>query len=337
MNHRAVVESSPLNGLSDRFGRRITYVRLSITDRCDLRCVYCMSEGMRFLPRNQLLTLEELARVGRCFNALGVTRLRLTGGEPLVRRNALWLFEQLGALPTLQELTLTTNGTQLARAAAALKAAGVARVNISLDSLRPERFRAITRGGVLQKTLAGIAAACAVGFERVKLNSVISASRNQDEVLDLARFAIAHGIDISFIEEMPLGDSARRAEVYSSTQIRRTLEQALALLPTDERTGGPATYFRVAGTASRIGLIAPHSHNFCADCNRVRVTAAGQLLLCLGHTVAVDLRRVLRAHPGDDERVKQALVAAMALKPWGHQFGHTDAVAVTRHMNMTGG
>jgi GTP 3',8-cyclase len=323
-------------GLTDRFGRRITYARLSITDRCDLRCIYCMSEGMRFLPRNQLLTLEELVHLGRCFTELGITKLRISGGEPLVRRNALWLFEQLGALPGLEELTLTTNGTQLVRDAAALRASGVARVNISLDTLDAERFRHITRVGELRHTLAGIAAAQRAGFQRIKLNSVISEQRNHDEVLDLARFALANALDISFIEEMPLGGGARTA-VYSSDAILHTLKQSLTLIPTSERTGGPANYFRVAGTKSRIGLIAPHSHNFCATCNRVRVTAAGRLLLCLGQTAAVDLRRVLRAHPNDAERVKQALVAAMELKPLGHNFGQVDTTVLTRHMNMTGG
>lgn len=324
-------------GLIDRFGRRITYARLSITDRCDLRCVYCMSEGMRFLPRNQLLTLEELARLGQCFTELGVTRLRVTGGEPLVRRNALWLFEQLGALPGLEELTLTTNGTRLGRDAAALRAAGVARVNISLDSLDAARFRRITRVGELQHTLAGIAAAQRAGFQRIKLNSVIAYQRNHDEVLDLAQFALANGLDISFIEEMPLGGGDRAAAYYSSATIRHTLEQTLELIPISERTGGPATYFCVTGSNSRIGFIAPHSHNFCANCNRVRVTAAGQLLLCLGQTTAVDLRHILRAYPGDTALLKQALVTAMELKPLGHHFGQVDAAVLTRRMNMTGG
>ena len=326
--------------LIDRFGRHITYVRLSVTDRCDLRCVYCMSENMRFLPREQVLTLEELARLGRCFATLGVARLRVTGGEPLVRPNVLWLFEQLGHVDGIGDLTLTTNGTQLARFAPQLKAAGVTRVNISLDSLRPERFRRMTRVGALERTLAGIDAAIAAGFERVKLNSVILKERNHDEVVDLARFAIERGIDISFIEEMPLGtiDEHDRAGAYhSSDEIRRDLAEHFELLPTIERTGGPSSYLRVAGEASRIGLISPHSHNFCGDCNRVRVTAEGRLLLCLGQEHSVDLRRVLRAHPTDDAPVRRAISDAMAIKPRGHEFDLEAKPIIFRHMNMTGG
>lgn len=324
--------------LIDRYGRRIDYVRFSITDRCDLRCVYCMSEGMTFLPRNQLLTLEEIVRLAGRFSALGVTRLRITGGEPLLRRNALWLFERLGALPGIRELNLTTNGTQLARHAQALKDAGVARVNISLDSLRTERFRRITRFGELNRTLDGIAAARRVGFQRIKLNSVILKHCNHDEIGDLVRFAVAQGIDISFIEEMPLGSSGNRdrlASYYSSDTIRRDLERHFALIPATEKTAGPSTYFRIADTATRVGFISPHSHNFCSDCNRVRVTAAGRLLLCLGQQEqGIDLRRALRANPGDDARVEQLIGAAMALKPRGHDFA---APALVRHMNMTGG
>jgi cyclic pyranopterin phosphate synthase len=309
--------------LIDRFGRHITYVRLSVTDRCDLRCVYCMSEDMQFLPRAQLLTLEEMARLGRCFSELGVTKLRITGGEPLVRRNVIWLFEQLGALPGIRDLTLTTNGSQLARHAAALKAAGVTRVNISLDSLRPERFRAITRNGDLSKTLAGIDAALAAGFERVKLNSVVLKHRNHDEVVDLAAYALDRGMDISFIEEMPLGvigDHDRAEAYYSSDAIRRDLGERFELLPTTETTGGPSRYYRAAGSSNRVGFISPHSHNFCGDCNRVRVTAEGRLLLCLGQEFSTDLRRALRANPLDDDSVKRAIHSAMSIKPRGHDF-----------------
>ncbi len=326
--------------LVDRFGRQVTYVRLSVTDRCDLRCLYCMSEDMAFLPRNQLLTLEEMARLGRCFSELGVVKIRVTGGEPLVRRNVLWLFEQLGALPGIRDLTLTTNGTQLARFAQGLRSAGVTRVNISLDSLRPERFRAMTRLGEIGKTLSGIEAAIAAGFNRVKLNSVILKHRNHDEVSDLVGFAIGHGIDISFIEEMPLGQIGDhdRAEVYySSDSIRRDLEQRFELIPTTETTGGPSKYFRVAGTETRVGFISPHSHNFCGDCNRVRVTAEGRLLLCLGQEYSADLRRALRANPTDDGRVKQAIASAMSIKPRGHDFDLGTRPLILRHMNVTGG
>jgi len=326
--------------LIDRFGRHVTYVRLSVTDRCDLRCVYCMAEDMEFLPRSQLLTLEELARLGRCFSELGVVKLRITGGEPLVRRNVIWLFRELGALAGIRDLTLTTNGTQLARYACDLKEAGVTRINVSLDSLRQDRFRAITRLGAIDKTLAGIDAALAAGFRRVKLNSVILKNRNHDEVLDLVRFAMDRGMDISFIEEMPLGqigDHDRAEAYYSSDAIRADLTRHLELVPTTETTGGPSKYYRVAGTDTRVGFISPHSHNFCGDCNRVRVTAEGRLLLCLGQEFSADLRRALRANPTDDERVKQALVAAMSLKPRGHDFDLRTRPLILRHMNMTGG
>jgi cyclic pyranopterin phosphate synthase len=299
-----------------------------------------MAEEMQFLPRSQVLTLEEIARLGQCFSELGVAKLRITGGEPLVRRNILWLFEHLGELPGLRELTLTTNGTQLPRYAAALKAAGVTRINISLDTLRPERFRAITRLGELGKTLAGIDAALEAGLERIKLNSVILKHRNHDEVADLVDFAIGRGLDISFIEEMPLGiigDHDRADAYYSSDEIRRDLAQRFELIPTTETTGGPSRYFRLAGHPTRIGFISPHSHNFCGDCNRVRVTAEGRLLLCLGQEFSTDLRRALRANPGDDEAVKRTIVAAMSIKPRGHDFALDAQPVIFRHMNATGG
>jgi cyclic pyranopterin phosphate synthase len=326
--------------LVDRFGRQITYVRLSVTDRCDLRCVYCMAENMRFLPRNQILTLEELARLGRCFVDLGITKLRVTGGEPLVRRNVLWLFQRLGALSGIRDLALTTNGTQLPRHARALRDAGVTRVNISLDTLRTDRFRAITGQGELTQTLAGIDAALEAGFQRVKLNSVILRHRNHDEVCDLAEFAARRGLDISFIEEMPLGvihDHDRTDAYYSSDAIRRDLSERFDLMPMTETTGGPSRYFRPAGHSIRIGFISPHSHNFCADCNRVRVTAEGRLVLCLGQERSADLRRTLRANPDDDQAVKRAIAAAMTLKPSGHDFGLDARPILLRHMNRTGG
>ncbi|MFP4062833.1 MAG: GTP 3',8-cyclase MoaA [Halochromatium sp.] len=326
--------------LIDRFGRQVTYVRLSVTDRCDLRCVYCMAEEMTFLPRAQVLTLEEIARLGRCFTELGVTKLRVTGGEPLVRRDVMTLFAALGPLPGLKDLTLTTNATQLPRFARQLKAAGVTRVNISLDSLRPERFRAITRKGDLAQVLAGIDAARAAGFERIKLNSVILQHRNHDEVTDLVDFALERGLDITFIEEMPLGriGAHDRAEAfYPSERIRADLGQRFELIPTTEHTGGPARYWRLAGAATRIGFISPHSHNFCSSCNRVRVTAEGRLLLCLGQEHSVDLRRVLRANPLDDAAVKRALIKAMAIKPEGHDFDLAAKPVIFRHMNTTGG
>jgi cyclic pyranopterin phosphate synthase len=336
----SATKQEPPQRLVDRFGRHITYVRLSVTDRCDLRCVYCMADDMRFLPRNQVLTLEEIARLGKCFAELGVKKLRITGGEPLVRRNILWLFERLGEIPQIRDLTLTTNGTQLPRCAASLKAAGVTRVNISLDSLRSDRFRKITRLGELGKTLAGIDAALEAGFERVKLNSVVLKNRNQDEVVDLVEFAAQRGLDISFIEEMPLGvigDHDRAEAYYSSDEIRRDLSQRFELIPTTETTGGPSRYYRLAGRDIRVGFISPHSHNFCGDCNRVRVTAEGRLLLCLGQEFSTDLRRALRANPGDDEAVKRAIAGAMSIKPRGHDFALDAQPVILRHMNMTGG
>jgi cyclic pyranopterin phosphate synthase len=326
--------------LIDRFGRHVTYVRLSVTDRCDLRCVYCMSEDMTFLPRAQVLTLEEIARLGRCFTELGVTKLRVTGGEPLVRRDVMTLFETLGPLPGLKDLSLTTNGTQLPRFAERLKAAGVNRINISLDSLQPERFRAITRKGDLAQVLKGIDAARAAGFDRIKLNSVILKHRNHDEVVDLVAFALERGLDIAFIEEMPLGvigDHDRAEAFYPSEQIRADLSQHFELIPTTETTGGPSRYWRVVGAETRIGFISPHSHNFCGTCNRVRVTAEGRLLLCLGQEHSTDLRRVLRANPLDDEPVRHAIIKAMDIKPKGHDFELEAKPVIFRHMNATGG
>ena len=326
--------------LVDRFGRHVTYVRLSVTDRCDFRCVYCMSEDMTFLPRSEVLSLEQLAAVGRAFTELGVTKIRVTGGEPLVRRNVLWLFQQLGALPGLAELVLTTNGSQLPRLALPLRDAGVRRVNVSLDSLRPERFRRITRVGELDQVLAGIDAALAAGFERVKINAVIMRNRNEDEILDLVDFALDRGLDLTFIEEMPLGevDDHDRAEAYySSDEVRGDIEARHALTPTDETTGGPARYFRIDGSRTRIGFISPHSHNFCESCNRVRVTVKGRLLLCLGQEHSMDLRAVMRRSPDDIEALKGAIRDSMAIKPRGHDFDLARREVILRHMSVTGG
>ncbi|HAI69910.1 MAG TPA: GTP 3',8-cyclase MoaA [Gammaproteobacteria bacterium] len=326
--------------LIDKFNRKITYVRLSVTDRCDFRCVYCMSEKMTFLPRAQLLTLEELEWLGRAFVELGVTKIRLTGGEPLVRQNILQLFQGLGRLAGLKELVLTTNGSQLVKMAQPLKAAGVKRINISLDSLNPARFQNMTRVGKLEGVLRGIDAAIQVGFERIKLNAVILKNRNHDEVVDLVQFAVNQGIDISFIEEMPLGTigSHDRAEAfYASEQIRDDLKSSFTLIPSTESTAGPSKYYRVAHTETRVGFISPHSHNFCETCNRVRVTTEGSLLLCLGQEHSVDLRRVIRANPGDIGPLKQAIIKAMAIKPQGHDFELDREPHILRYMNMTGG
>lgn len=324
--------------LVDRFGRHIHYVRLSVTDRCDFRCVYCMSEQMQFLPREQVLSLEEMLTLAQAFVALGVRKIRLTGGEPLVRRNLLWLIERLGELPV--ELVLTTNGSQLQRFAEPLRRAGVRRLNISLDSLDPARFGSLTRTGRLAQVLAGIDAACAAGFERIKLNTVVLHGRNEDEVPALVEFARARGLDISFIEEMPLGRISEhdRAEAFcSSDTLRERLEQHYTLIPTAERTGGPSRYYRMADSDSRIGFISPHSHNFCGDCNRVRVTAEGRLLLCLGNEHSIDLRALLRDPDCDVQQLRQAIVAAMQIKPERHHFDLDDEPQILRFMNMTGG
>ncbi len=327
--------------LEDRFQRRVTYLRISVTDRCDFRCVYCMSEDMQFLRRAKILSLEEIAWIARAFTELGVQKIRITGGEPLVRRNIVSLFEHLGSLKNLHELTLTTNGSQLARFATALRDAGVRRLNISLDSLKPERFQQITRVGKLQSVLEGIQAAKQAGFAKIKLNAVILKHRNHDEVLDLVQFAIAEKLDISFIEEMPLGlvGAHNRAEAYYSSQaILQDLQARHQLLPTTEQTGGPSRYYRLSNHPdTRVGFISPHSHNFCDTCNRVRLTAEGRLLLCLGQEHSVDLRQLVRTYPGDMQRLKQTIVAAMAIKPKGHEFDGVQQPAILRYMNMTGG
>lgn len=333
--------SPALSGpLIDRFGRQVTYVRLSVTDRCDFRCVYCMAETMTFVPRSDVLTLEELDLVASAFVELGVSKIRLTGGEPLVRHGVMQLIHSIGKLEGLNDFTLTTNGSQLDKYASELREAGIDRINISLDSLRTRRFREITRTGELQQVLAGIDAAIAAGFSGIKLNSVILKGRNDDEVIDLVEFARAKGVDIAFIEEMPLGliDEHNRALSYcSSDELKQQIEDCYPLLASEETTGGPSRYFRMADSTSRIGFISPHSHNFCHLCNRVRVTVEGRLLLCLGNEHSVDLRAVLREYPGEIEPVKQAIVAAMSIKPERHEFQLDDAPQIVRFMNMTGG
>lgn len=326
--------------LIDDFGRRVNYVRISVTDRCDFRCVYCMSEEMTFLPRAQVLTLEELATVARAFVELGVEKIRLTGGEPLVRRDIDRLVGDIGSLHGLNDFAMTTNGASLRKLAPRLREKGLKRLNISLDSLDPERFRRLTRTGDLEKVIDGIHAAREAGFERTKLNAVILKGRNDDEVIDLVDFARRERVDISFIEEMPLGDVSdhSRAETFcSSDDVQAMIETRHALIPTTETTPGPSRYFRMNDSESRVGFISPHSHNFCGSCNRVRVTVEGRLLLCLGNEHSVDLREVLRRHPGQMAPLKQRIVDAMALKPERHHFTTDGDVQVVRFMNMTGG
>jgi cyclic pyranopterin phosphate synthase len=326
--------------LTDKFGREITYARISITDRCDFRCVYCMSENMSFEPRKELLSLEETLQVCTSLSQLGVHKLRITGGEPLVRKNVMWLFERLGQLPEVHDLTITTNGSQLSGMARALAEAGVSRVNISLDSLKPERFKRITRTGDLHKVLDGIHAAVAAGFKRVKINTVAMKNGNDDEIHDLIEFARSIGTDISFIEEMPLGQTSHhdRLRTYcSSDEVRHIIEQRYPLISTTEKTGGPSRYYRMADSDSRIGFISPHSHNFCGSCNRVRITAKGRMLLCLGQEHSVDLREILRSDDYHPEKLTQAIRKGMDIKPLGHTFDLQEQPIIMRHMNVTGG
>ncbi|MBS3963979.1 MAG: GTP 3',8-cyclase MoaA [Methylomonas sp.] len=326
--------------LVDRFGRVVNYLRVSITDRCDFRCVYCMAENMTFLPRKQILSLEEIHWICQAFVELGVGKIRITGGEPLVRSGALDLLRQIGAISGLDELVMTTNASKLATLAHDIRAAGVKRINISLDTLDPAKFKALTRTGDLENVLKGINTARDAGFERIKLNAVILKNRNHDEVCDLVHFAVDRGIDISFIEEMPLGviDSHDRGDVhYPSRLIKHDIERRFPLQALAESSGGPSVYYRIAGTHSRVGFISPHSANFCASCNRVRLTAEGRLLLCLGNEHAVDLKAVVRQHPGDRARLQAAIIAAMAVKPERHTFDIHEKPVIFRHMNATGG
>jgi cyclic pyranopterin phosphate synthase len=337
------IEMPPQQALRDRYGRDITYLRVSVTDRCDLRCVYCMSEHMTFLPRRDLLTLEELDRICSAFVRRGVKKLRITGGEPLVRRNILWLFEALGRHLDgggLEELTLTTNGSQLKRFAGALKAAGVERINVSLDTLKADRYRAITRWGDLPAVLDGLEAAHAAGLA-VKINAVALKGTNEDELDELIRFAHGRGCDLTLIETMPLGEiDADRTDQYLPLSIvRARLMDRWTLEEIDHRTGGPARYVRVRETGGRLGFITPMTHNFCESCNRVRLTCTGTLFMCLGQEDSVDLRAPLRAS-NDDLLLNAAIDGAIAVKPKGHDFvidRRTRKPAVSRHMSVTGG
>jgi len=326
--------------LIDDFGRQVDYVRISVTDRCDFRCVYCMAEEMTFLPRESIMSLEEIALVARAFVELGVSRIRLTGGEPLVRRGLVDNLHHIGRLKGLDELLITTNGSQLVRHAKALKEAGVKRLNVSLDSLDEAKFKAMTRTGKLPQVLQGINAAIEEGFERIKINAVVMRGSNDDEVLDLVEFARDKGIDIAFIEEMPLGtiESHDRALTYcSSDDVREIIEQRYPLTHNPKKTAGPSRYYSMPNHDTRIGFISPHSHNFCGDCNRVRVTVEGRLLLCLGNEHSVDLMPILRGHPGEVEPLKQAIIASMALKPEKHHFDLHEKPQILRFMNATGG
>jgi len=327
----------------DPFGRSIRYLRVSVTDRCDLRCVYCMAEHMVFLPKPQVLTIEELDRVASAFVGLGVRKLRLTGGEPLVRRGFVELVERLSRhlrSGALEELTLTTNGTQLSRFAEDLARHGVKRINVSLDTLDPEKFRTVTRGGDVAKVIAGIDAAQAAGL-KVKINTVALAQDNRAELPAMVAWAHGRGCDLTLIETMPMGevDEDRTDQYVSLTELKADLSAVWTLDPMSETTGGPARYWRVAETGGVLGLITPMSHNFCDTCNRVRLTCTGTLHTCLGQDDATDLRAVMRAAPDDDALLIAAIRGAIDTKPKGHDFriGRGEGPAVRRHMSTTGG
>jgi len=329
--------------LIDPFARAITYLRVSVTDRCDFRCVYCMSEHMSFLPKADLLTLEELDRLCSAFVAKGVRKLRLTGGEPLVRRGIMTLFASLSrhlATGALDELTLTTNGSQLAKYATELKGYGVARVNVSLDTLDPDKFRAITRWGDLDQVLAGIDAAQAAGL-KVKINAVALKGVNEDELGGLVTWAHGRGMELTIIEVMPLGDigEERLAQYLPLSIVRARLAERFTLEDIDYNTGGPARYVRVAETGGRLGFITPMTHNFCESCNRVRITCTGTLYMCLGQEDAADLRSPLRASESNDP-LDAAIDEAITRKPKGHDFvidRRHKRPALSRHMSVTGG
>jgi cyclic pyranopterin phosphate synthase len=332
----------PAKKLVDRFGRNVDYLRLSVTDRCDFRCVYCMAEDMTFVPKPEVLSLEELYQISRAFTELGVAKIRLTGGEPLIRNDVMSLVDRLGQLEGLDELALTTNGSQLQRLAPALKQAGVKRINVSLDSLNPRKFRHLTRHGNLDQVIAGIDAALAAGFEGIKINAVVLKGRNEEETLDLVEFARSREIDIAFIEEMPLGliDEHNRALTFcSSEELRKLIEPRYQLESMGDPAGpaGPSRYYSMTDSRTRIGFISPHSNNFCHLCNRVRVTAEGRLLLCLGNEHSVDLRELLRSPGYSMESLKQALVNAMDIKPERHFFDNDSKPQILRFMNATGG
>jgi len=329
-------------GMIDPFGRHVTYLRVSVTDRCDFRCVYCMSEDMTFLPKSEVLSLEELDRLCSAFIDKGVRKLRLTGGEPLVRRNVMWLFRRLARhldTAALDELTLTTNGSQLARFADELREIGVRRINVSVDTLDPDKFTRLTRWGKLDKVLAGLEAAKRAGLQ-IKINAVAVRGVNEDEFDQMIEWCGTQGFDLTLIETMPLGDiGGDRVEQYLPLSLLRArLARRWTLTDIDYRTGGPARYVRVEETGRRLGFITPLTHNFCESCNRVRLTCTGTLFMCLGQEDAADLRSVLRS--GDDRALAEAIDEAIGRKPKGHDFvidrRHTQP-ALQRHMSVTGG
>lgn len=343
-NHPRSNQAGASSGVMlDSFGRHVSYLRVSVTDRCDFRCTYCMAENMSFLPRQELLTLEELDRICSAFITKGVRKLRLSGGEPLVRKNVISLFRSLSRhlkSGALDELTLTTNGSQLANHAGQLADCGVERINVSLDTLNPEKFRRITRWGDLAKVLAGIEAAQKVGL-KIKLNTVALKGFNDLEIPDILTFAHGRGMDLTLIETMPMGDveEDRTNRYLPLSELRRSLERQFSLDDTAFKTGGPARYVTVRETGGRLGFITPMTHNFCESCNRVRLTCTGTLYMCLGQNDAADLRQYVRSSSHDDPLIK-AIDDAIVRKPKGHDFiidRQSRGPAVSRHMSVTGG
>ena len=327
--------------LVDTFNRQIRYLRLSVTDRCNLRCTYCMAEDMVFLPKAKVLSIEEMAFVAQAFVELGVEKIRLTGGEPLVRNGVIELAQTIGKLPGLRELVMTTNGVLLNKFAQPLADAGVSRLNISIDSLRAERFKTLTRFGALSEVLTGIQAAKAAGFAKIKLNSVVLKGINDDEIIELTQFAVDNGLDISFIEEMPLGEISSHQRVdtqLQSVDIHAQLEKHFNLVTSDfsDPAAGPSRYQQIANSDTKVGFISPMSNNFCSTCNRVRITAEGLLLLCLGNEHSMDLRKIVRDQPGDIDYLKGNIIDSMQRKPERHHFDPND-ITITRHMSATGG
>lgn len=327
-----------MNQLIDPFGRTIEYLRISVTDRCDLRCSYCMSEDIEFLPRQDILSFEEILRLANSFAQLGVKKIRITGGEPLMRKKLPELIASIKAIPGIEEIVMTTNGTLLTQYAKPLFEAGLSRLNISLDTLKADRFQQLTRRDRLQVVLEGIAEAKKYAFAGIKLNAVVMRGMNDDEIIDLTDFAIANEIDITFIEEMPLGEVGydRSVTFLSSADIKAVIEKQYDLIDSSYKTGGPAVYSRLENKKTKIGFISPHSNNFCSDCNRVRITAVGRLLLCLGNENSQDLRTLMR-DGCDDQQLTEKLISALQLKPEKHEFDLAEEVQILRFMSHTGG
>jgi cyclic pyranopterin phosphate synthase len=333
------MKSQPIS-LVDTFDRRIRYLRLSVTDRCDFRCQYCMTEEMRFLPRKSVLSADEIIRLASLFVDLGVEKIRLTGGEPLIRPDIVDIAKGLSAIDGLHELVMTTNGSQLSTLAKPLVDAGVSRVNVSLDTLCSEQFSELSRTGDLKQVLEGLDAAVAAGFKRIRLNTVLLTGQNDSQIEPLIDFALDKGIDIAFIEEMPMGhitQTDRELSLVPSAQVLQTIRRRFGLVPIlGSATDGPARRYSVEGTSTEVGVISPITDNFCDACNRLRVTPDGRLILCLGHENSLDLRQMLRSNM-DSSSLKRAIVAALAYKPERHVFDQPDEPQVVRLMNATGG